>query len=202
MSDTNHSAYQAAREQGQQVLVNTVLALASEMIAREGAAALSMRKLAQAAGCSTTVLYKLFGGKDGILNALFSEGFARLSAAHAQVSKTTDALADIVALCLAYRHVALANPSHYAIMFGGASDFTPSAASRAAALSAMQPLMNAIARAREAGVLRVEDVAEFGMMLWSMAHGFVSLELAEMSLAAERAESLYMAALQRMLGAK
>jgi AcrR family transcriptional regulator len=200
MSDSDHSAYQAAREQGQQVLVNTVLALASEMIAHEGTAALSMRKLAQATGCSTTVLYTLFGGKDGILNALFSEGFARLGAVHAQLGTTIDPRADIIALCLAYRRVALANPSHYAIMFGGSVDFTPSPASRDTALAAMHPLMQAIERARAAGVLVVDDTEAFGTMLWSMAHGFVSLELAGMTLAKDQAESLYTAAIERMLG--
>ena len=201
MTGEDQSAYQAAREQGQQVLVSTVLALASEMIAQEGAAALSMRKLAQAAGCSTTVLYTLFGGKDGILNALFLEGFARLNAAHSALPPNLDPIEQILSLCRVYREVALANPSHYALMFGGGSAFTPTPASRKAAIGAMQPLMMAIEQARDAGALRVDDIDELGMMLWSMGHGFVSLELAGMTLAPERAESLYEAAIRRMLGA-
>jgi AcrR family transcriptional regulator len=204
---TEHAArttYQIAREAGQQVLYETVLALASSMIAESGVGALSMRNLAGAAGCSTTVLYTLFGSKAGILEALFVDGFARLGAAHAALGPLADSRERVIALCLAYRRFALDHPTHYHIMFGGAleADTPLSAASKGAALDAMRPLMQAVA-----GVLEIRDegrelseAADLGMMLWSAAHGFVSLELAGMSLAPERAEALYMTALRRLLG--
>jgi AcrR family transcriptional regulator len=177
-----------------------LLALASEMIAREGVEALSMRRLAQAAGCSTTVLYNLFGAKHGIIDALYVEGFARLAAAHASLAPSSDPIAHIVDLCLIYRRVALENPIHYGIMFGGyIPDFVLSEASRQAALDAMQPLMHAISDGAQRGLLHVPDVEQFGMILWSVAHGFVSLEIAGMYLKHDGIESLYIEAVQRLL---
>jgi AcrR family transcriptional regulator len=193
-------SYQEAREQGQQVLMDTLLRLATSVIVNEGAAALSMRKLAQMAGCSTTVLYNLFGAKNGIIDALFVDGFRRLETAHAALPVTADPLQRILDLCLAYRQVALMYPTHYAIMFGKAvPDYTPSDASKQFALNAMQPLQEAVAAAMEATALNNPSAEEMAMILWSVAHGFVSLELAGMMPHPERTEAMYVAALKRIL---
>lgn len=202
MSESGHSRspYQRSKEQGQHLLVNEVMRLASHIIAQEGASGLSMRRLAQAAGCSTTVLYHLFGAKHGIVEALFLEGFQRLVDVQTALPSEADPRQRILALCRSYRQVALENPTHYAIMFGQAiPDFQPSPEARQQALRSMQVLMQAIEMARQAAVLHIENSEDFGMMLWSTAHGFVSLELAGMGLAPERARELYEAAIERLL---
>ena len=60
-------------EQGQRILE-----AASELLSEEGASALSVRRIATAAGCSTMGLYSRFGGKDGVVDELYVEGFERL----------------------------------------------------------------------------------------------------------------------------
>lgn len=45
----------------------------SRLLTQEGSAALTLRRVATDAGCSTTVLYTMFGGKDGPAEALYRE---------------------------------------------------------------------------------------------------------------------------------
>ncbi|MDQ1696870.1 MAG: hypothetical protein QOJ03_2223, partial [Frankiaceae bacterium] len=54
---------------------------AGRILSTEGAAALSLRRLAAATGTSTMAVYTLFGDKQGLLAAMYREGFARLGAA-------------------------------------------------------------------------------------------------------------------------
>ncbi|MFD6984458.1 TetR/AcrR family transcriptional regulator, partial [Streptomyces sp. NPDC059956] len=70
--------YTRTQAQGQEALRAALLDLAAQLLAAEGPSALTMRRIATAAGCSTTVLYRHFGAKDGIAEALYREGFARL----------------------------------------------------------------------------------------------------------------------------
>ena len=55
-----------------------ILEAASGLLSEEGASALSVRRIATAAGCSTMGLYSRFGGKDGVVDELYAEGFERL----------------------------------------------------------------------------------------------------------------------------
>jgi len=200
-SSNTSSPYRRSKEQSQDLLIAEVMRLASDILAREGASGISMRRLAQAAGCSTTVLYHLFGSKNGIVEALFIEGFERLQAAQSALLPQPDPRQHIIALCRSYRQTALENPTHYAIMFGNAiPDFEPSLETRQRALQSMQALMQAVEAAWQAGVLNITNSSDFGMMLWSAAHGFVSLELVGMSLAPERAAELYDSVIERLLG--
>ncbi|MGZ4674264.1 MAG: TetR/AcrR family transcriptional regulator, partial [Ilumatobacteraceae bacterium] len=57
---------------------STLLKAASDLLATEGPAALTVRRIATAAGVSTMNVYSRFGGKDGVVEHLFVEGFHRL----------------------------------------------------------------------------------------------------------------------------
>ena len=59
---------------------STLLKAASDLLATEGPGALTVRRIANAAGVSTMNVYSRFGGKDGVVEQLFIEGFTRLGA--------------------------------------------------------------------------------------------------------------------------
>jgi AcrR family transcriptional regulator len=67
-------------------------------------------------GCSTTVLYTMFGGKEGLADALSREGFERLRCRLDRVPDE-DPLARLRALAHAYRANALAERAYYRVMF-------------------------------------------------------------------------------------
>lgn len=171
--------YQQARSQGQDLVRQTVLQVASDLLSTEGPTALSMRRIAQLAGCSTMVLYHLFGSKDGLVDALYVEGFERLAQAVAAVAAQPDPRLTIVQLCQAYRQMARHHPTHYAVMFQQAiPDFQPSPASQVLAKQTMDPLRLAVQQAISSGLLQGDHADVVAMQLWAAAHGFVSLELA------------------------
>ena len=154
-----------------------ILEAASGLLSEEGASALSVRRIATAAGCSTMGLYSRFGGKDGVVDELYAEGFERLITAMKANPVTDDTLADLRRCATCYRDTALANATHYMVMFGGAvPGFVPSDASHAIAHDAFGGLVAMVARCTDARVLagRPDEIAE---VLWGSIHGLVMLEL-------------------------
>jgi AcrR family transcriptional regulator len=194
------SVYEEARSRGQDYIAAALLATAERILVEEGAGALSMRRVASAAGCSTQVLYSLFGSKNGLIDGLFADGFRRLREALDALSPATDPLEHLIAMCRAYRWVALANPHHYAVIFGNAvPDYTPSDENARLAKASLERLAGAIADAAAAGRLDVPDPDHFAMLLWSATHGFVSLELAGYTRELPNADALYDALVYRLL---
>src|SRR5690242_9322620 len=149
MEETGPLMARTRDEQGRRILE-----AASELLSTEGASALSVRKIAAAAGCSTMGLYSRFGGKDGVVDELYAEGFERLVDAMKANQPTDDPLADLRQGANCYRDSALANATHYMVMFGGAvPGFEPSDASHELAHAAFNGLVGKVKRCTDAGVL-------------------------------------------------
>lgn len=171
--------YQVAQRSGQEALRRTLLDAASRLLVAEGPGALTMRRVAGAVGCSTTVLYTMFGGKEGLADALYREGFERLRARLEAVPEGSDPLVRLRELARAYRENALAERAYYGVMFQQAiPGFRPSAASLAAAGASLEVLTRAVRAAMDAGALRPGDPQPVAEVLWAAVHGVVSLELA------------------------
>lgn len=155
-----------------------LLDTAGELLTAEGPDALSLRRLAAAAGTSTSAVYALFGGKPGILRGLFIEAFTRFAAHLDTVTASADPLADLLALGRAYRASALANPHLYAVMFGSpVPGFEPAPEDYAHAEATFAPLLYTVRRAVAAGLLRDAGPYLIATALWANVHGLVSLEL-------------------------
>ncbi len=76
---------------------DALLDAASEMLVHGGPDAISLRKLAARIGTSTMAVYTAFGGKDGLIAALFTEAFNRLAAAEAEEERLVLALVEVAA---------------------------------------------------------------------------------------------------------
>jgi len=63
---------------------------AGQILSKEGAAALSLRRLATATGTSTMAVYTLFGDKQGLFAAMYRAGFERLGATMTAAVEATD----------------------------------------------------------------------------------------------------------------
>ena len=72
-----------------------LLEVSSEIIAEHGAAALSMRKVATAAGTTTAAIYALFGSREALIEAVVIEGFTRFAEQLQSVVHTDDPAADL-----------------------------------------------------------------------------------------------------------
>lgn len=195
---TQPTPYARAHEAGQTALRRTLLDTAGRLLVEEGAQALTMRRIASEVGCSTTVLYTMFGGKDGIAEALYREGFDRFRRRLERVPRGGDPLERLSALGHAYRANALGEPGYYGVMFEQSiRGFKPSPEALAASHETLAALAAQVQRCIDAGVFRPGDAWGIAEVLWAAAHGAVSLELAghfSGAAAEERFETLLVAA--------
>jgi AcrR family transcriptional regulator len=185
-----------------------MLDAATRLLTEEGPAALTVRKVAESVNCSTTLLYSLFGGKDGLSNALYLEGFARLKlefAANSVPPTTFDGRADLQrlnALAQIYHQYAKRNASYYMVMFGDAiAGFVPPLESRNQAWESFTVLIDAFDECMQADVLPRTNPTAAARLLWAAMHGAISLELKGYYLKTERADELFNAAVQAVLRA-
>jgi AcrR family transcriptional regulator len=179
-----------------------LLRAAADLLATEGPEALTVRRIAAAAGCSTMGVYSRFGGKDGIVEALFVEGFEGLRAAMSAEAPTDDPWRDLVHCGLAYRVFALSHRTSYLVMFERVvADFVPS---DSAVLTGMATFTTLVAKV-ERCLARLDDdghghvALEIAHGLWAASHGWVSLELHGLGWLGDRQDAAYEAAMGRLV---
>lgn len=155
---------------------------AAATVFARGADSLNLRALAADAGTSTAAVYSLFGGKPGLLAALYEQAVRRFGDRQAAVGTSADPAEDIVRLGLAYRESAVADPHGYRVMFG--DDARPSSLSAKLTeegAATFLPLLDAVRRSVEAGRFPSTHGPEsIATALWANVHGLVSLELGEL----------------------
>ena len=157
---------------------NALLKAATTLLASEGAAALTVRRIATGAGMSTMNVYSRFGGKDGVVEHLFLQGFALLADAMHGVPETDDPMMDLRICGTAYRQFALDHATLYAVMFERVvADYTPTPEAEAQALGTLHLLAARLQRTMDAGILRPMDATHAAAIVWSTCHGAVSLQL-------------------------
>ena len=169
---------------------SSLLTAALGILQREGAGAMTVRSVAKAAGCSTTGVYTWFGGKNGLVEAIFVDGFERFGEAIRAVSPASEGRRPLDRIAHEYRTWALGNPTQYMVMFGRAvPDYVPSDEARVIAIGTFEDLVDATAGLIESAGLAgtPHDVAHH---LWAGIHGYVSLELAGMDMAESDTERL------------
>lgn len=150
--------------------------VAERLLDSEGPHALSLRRIADAAGTSTQSVYTEFGGKHGLTDVLFRSGFRRLADHLSGLSLPDEPIERIVVLGRGYRAVARAHPHHYALMTGRpVPEYRPTADSLSFAAATIEPLRAAVEWAVDVGALH-GDAAEITEALWAAGHGYVSLE--------------------------
>lgn len=198
--------FRQAQEDLRGTLRQGMLDAATRLLRDEGPSALTVRRVADAVNCSTTLLYSLFGGKDGLANELYLEGFARLKAAFAEAEQAAAAesarepLAPLRTHARVYHEYARENPSYYMVMFGDAiAGFVPPVASRNQAWESLAALIDTFERLMAEDVLPRSNPTAAARLLWAAMHGAVSLELKGYYLKTERADELFDAAVDAVL---
>ncbi|MFJ8675700.1 TetR/AcrR family transcriptional regulator [Streptomyces sp. NPDC093589] len=152
-----------------------LVACAIEMLATRPRESVTVRALATAAGTSTTAVYSLFGGKDGLIGEVRNRAVAGLFQEVSAVPTSEDPLADLYALAAAYRRWGRAHNHLYTVLFGGVQSFDPSGA--VGTSDPIRPLLAAIDRALTQSVLAGE-ATPIALSIWVTLHGLVTLELA------------------------
>jgi len=149
-----------------------VLDGALDIIATEGAEAVSMREVARRAGVSHQAPYHYFGDRAGIFAAISEEGFRSFTEAF---RRALDEPGDIAANCLhAYVLFAMNHKGHYRVMFRSdicginTHESTTSAADEA--FLSLLDLAEAVDPQRDPS-----DAMALPVALWAQAHGLATL---------------------------
>lgn len=151
----------------------------------DGPLDLTVRRVAELAGSSTMGIYTQFGGRSGMLAAIYRRGFEllRASLVNALDGLTGPAACEvsdrILALALAYRRFALDNAALYAFMFERPlPGFDPSPQLRVEALGmTFTLLVDEVRHAQTAGLVGGDDAVRPAYLLWTSMHGITSIEL-------------------------
>ncbi len=155
---------------------NRIMAAASALLLRRGTSGLSVRAIAAEANLSTIGIYSHFNGKQGILDALYVEGFG-------YVQQATDiALQEIydpkeAALYGAknYLEVADKHEASYRLIFGEAdANYEPGLEARMAGRKAFHSLVNLVAPVLSDKATKKQK-QEAAIQIWALLHGFVSI---------------------------
>lgn len=145
------------------------------IVGREGPEALSLRRLTQGAGTSTSAVYSLYGSRDALLDAVCRRAI-EVFVESTSVAPTDNPLADLATLGRRYRRWALAHPKMYPVMFGRRRSDTPDSI-RQRTGPIMAPLKETLQRCLDAGLLINVPVDTIVGLLWAMVHGYVTLEI-------------------------
>lgn len=166
---------------GNTAVTDRLVRAAIRLLKEEGLSAVQARRLAREVDASTIAVYHYFGGMPQLLRAVCDEGFQLLDNALGAVPVTEEPVIDLIRQAMAYRATARHNPHLYDLMFGlpaaGGHRPAESAPTRQAE-SAYGHLVSASARAVAGGRIRRGDPEHVAAQLWSLLHGFVTLELA------------------------
>jgi AcrR family transcriptional regulator len=164
-------------------LLNEIRRAALGELRRVGAAALSLREVAKAAGISPAGLYRYVDGRDGLLELLISDGFEAFGAAieTAIAAVGDDVVAQMEAVAIGYRRWALDNPEQFGLILGTP---VPGFSARVDGPTVPsvrrfgEPMIRVVAAAY--GMTHPDAPPEdmLGMIVrsWSRVHGLVMLE--------------------------
>lgn len=176
----NVTSHQQLRQHSRDLQRRNALETASRILSEQGSQALTVRAVSEQLGCSTSVIYTMFGDKNGLIETLYLEGFERLGTAFAKLPVTANPLEHLQNLGIAYRQNALEHPHFYALMFGQAlPDYTPSSETIAQANLTFETMVDAVGRCIDAGLFKDLDARACAGVLWIISHGAVSLELSK-----------------------
>jgi AcrR family transcriptional regulator len=118
--------------EGHEKAQKKIVSAAISLLNRGGRDAVTTRAVAEAAGVQAPTIYRLFGDKDGLLDAVAAHGFAAYFKRKKDRKPSPDPVENLRAGWDLHIDFGLSNPALYALMYG---DPKPGASSPAAAAS-------------------------------------------------------------------
>ena len=126
-------------------------------------------------------VYSRYKGKDGILQALFDEGFEALAAAQKAVPISLEPAERVRLMCREYLRIAAERPHHYALMLGANSGgFQPPIVSQDRALATLSNLMDAVSQALPRVKNRKQLAQKIAHQILAFCHGWAMLSATEL----------------------
>ena len=128
-----------------------IVLAAADVLEREGLDALSTRAVAARAGVFPPTIFRLFGDKDGLLEAVGEHGFETYLQAKSRLPQSDDPVADLRLAWDLHVEFGLVQPAYYVLVFGQSRSGHLSRAGR----KAVAELQRMITRVAAVGRLRM-----------------------------------------------
>jgi AcrR family transcriptional regulator len=128
-----------------------IVEAAARVLREEGVRAVTTRGVAQAAGVQAPTIYRLFGDKDGLLDAVAEHVMTTYVAAKATTAGAGDPVADLRAGWRTHVDFGLANPDLFTLLH------SPARAGSPATVAGIAVLRARVRRLAAAGLLRVDE---------------------------------------------
>ena len=152
-----------------------ILNAASALFLEGGGDALSVRGISKRAGLSTIGIYSHFQGKQGILDALYIEGFNLVREAMDVIPEGRASKEQVLEACLGYLNVGAQHEAHYRLIFGESdAGYQPSIEAIAARDSAFSKLVR-VAGSYLPDSASATERRQIALDIWAIVHGYVSI---------------------------
>ena len=172
-----HSVYNVYMRLG--LTARRIAAAARRLLDREGAEAVTLRRVASAAGITPMAVYRHYAGREGLLTALAEEGFQELADRLAAKRWRGDTRAQLRQMADIYLDHALEKPRLFELMF-----LKPRASARRYPRDFRlggSPTANLMVDAVKQGManteLRKDDAWEIVFEMGALSHGLIVLYL-------------------------
>ena len=159
-------------------LKNALIKAGVDILAKEGVAGLSLRKVAQKAGVSHTAPYAHFTDKQALIAAISTEGFRMLyeQLTAVRLKYLDDPRRQLVEAAWAYVQFAQNEPAHFRVAFSSAVEHEKD---YPALLEMIRKSYGEVVGVTQAcqvsGLLRPGPADVLAVSVWSIVHGFASL---------------------------
>jgi AcrR family transcriptional regulator len=161
-------------------LKNALTRAGIEILAKEGVAGLSLRKVAKRAGVSHSAPYAHFSDKQSLIAAISTEGFKQLydELDAAVSSHAGDPKRQLQEGVWAYVQFAMHNTDTFKIMFSGVLEKEREYPAFVEISHRTFERVVAVVRAcQDAGILRLGPTEVMAVTVWGQVHGIISLML-------------------------
>lgn len=150
---------------------------ALRILEKEGAAAVSMRRIAGLVGITPMAIYHHFANREALLRFVVDREFEQLLDLIGRATSSSSMESEIIHIMDSYLDYAFARPRIFDYVF---SKPRPDARRfpddfRARRSPTLNPIADAVARWMEKGKLKKDDVWELALELWAHAHGYLML---------------------------
>ncbi len=161
-------------------LRNSLIKAGAEILLNEGAASLSLRRVARAAGVSHSAPYSHFPDKHSLIIAISTYGYEiLLDTLQIVVTQYQASPARmLLEFAYAYSEFAISNPAFFKLMFSGILEDDHDYRDMDNLTGrGFELLLMVVRNCQDAGVLMIMDTEIQALNLWSLVHGHAALFL-------------------------